>query len=77
MKIFNESEKSLQLSISDSEGQINELLSTIQHYTSIGHSFKVTVDPGDSEYERSFYIDGDGLDKIFNIEVISEDDDNE
>ena len=76
MRIFNESEKSLQLSISDSEGQINKLLSTIQHYTSIGHSFKVVVDPDDSEYERSFYIDGDGSDKIFDIEVILEDENN-
>ena len=70
MKILNESDqKELHLIISDSEGSIQDLIETIKDYTQMGHTFEVVIDPGDSDYERSFYIDGDGSDKIQDIEV--------
>ena len=70
MKILNESyQKELHLTVSDSEGSIQDLIETIKDYTQMGHTFEVVIDPGDSDYERSFYIDGDGSDKIRDIEV--------
>lgn len=79
MKILNESsQKELHLTISDSEGSIQDLIETIKDYTQMGHTFEVVIDPGDSDYEKSFYIDGDGSDKIQDIEVTEiKDEDNE
>lgn len=78
MKLIKESyRKDIHLVVSDSEGSIRKLIETIQDYTQMGHSFEVVVDPGDSDYEKSFYIDGDGSDKIedIDIEEIIEDED--
>lgn len=70
MKILNESnQRELHLTISDSQGSIQDLIETIKDYTQMGHTFEVVIDPGDSDYEKSFYIDGDGSDKIQDIEV--------
>lgn len=79
MKILNESDqKELHLIISDSEGSIQDLIETIKDYTQMGHTFEVVIDPGDSDYERSFYIDGDGSDKIRDVEVYEiKDEDND
>lgn len=79
MKILNESsQKELHLTISDSEGSIQDLIETIKDYTQMGHTFEVIIDPGDSDYEKSFYIDGDGSDKIQDIEVTEiKDEDND
>lgn len=79
MKILNESsQKELHLTISDSEGSIQDLIETIKDYTQMGHTFEVVIDPGDSDYERSFYIDGDGSDKIRDVEVTEiKDEDND
>lgn len=79
MKILNESsQKELHLTISDSEGSIQDLIETIKDYTQMGHTFEVVIDPGDSDYEKSFYIDGDGSDKIQDIEVTEiKDEDND
>lgn len=78
MKLIKESyRKDMHLVVNDSEGSIRKLIETIQDYTQMGHSFEVVVDPGDSDYEKSFYIDGDGSDKIedIDIEEIVEDED--
>lgn len=78
MKLIKESyRKDMHLIVNDSEGSIRKLIETIQDYTQMGHSFEVVVDPGDSDYEKSFYIDGDGSDKIedIDIEEIIEDED--
>ena len=78
MKLIKESyRKDMHLVVNDSEGSIRKLIETIQDYTQMGHSFEVVIDPGDSDYEKSFYIDGDGSDKIedIDIEEIIEDED--
>lgn len=56
--------KELTISIDDSEGNIIGLLKTISDYSKMGHSFTVVVDPGDEEYKKEFWIDGDGADKL-------------
>lgn len=79
MKLIKESAdyKNVHLTISDSEKQIQGLLEVIKDYTQAGHTFEVVVDPGDSDYERSFYIDGDGSDKLeeLDIQEVEEDED--
>lgn len=76
MKLIEESYmKDVHLTISDSEGQLRELFETIKDYTQMGHSFTVVVDPGDEDYEKSFYIDGDGSDKINDIDIREVDED--
>ena len=79
MKILSESnhQKEIHLNILDSEGNIQDLIETIKDYTQMGHSFEVVIDPGDSDYEKSFYIDGDGSDKIGDIEVLVSKDEND
>ena len=69
--------KDVHFKISDSEGQLRELLETIKDYTQMGHTFTVVVDPGDEDYEKSFYIDGDGSDKLeeLDIQEVEEDED--
>lgn len=57
--------KEITISMNDSEGNIMGLLKTISDYSKIGHSFTVVVDPGDERYEKKFWIDGDGSDKLY------------
>lgn len=78
MKLIEElSMKDVHFKISDSEGQLSELFETIKDYTQMGHTFTVVVDPGDEDYEKSFYIDGDGSDKLeeLDIQEVEEDED--
>lgn len=53
------------LKMNDTEGQIKELLKTIADYSKMGHSFTIVVDPNNKEYEKKFFIDGDGSDKLY------------
>ena len=50
----------LQIECCDPDGELKRLLDCIKQYTLIGHTFQVVVDPGDSEYEKKFLLDGDG-----------------
>lgn len=53
----------------DEERNLESLLRYIQETARIGHSFPVVVDPTDSEFRRTYTIDGDGADKIDTITV--------
>lgn len=66
-------DKSISMTITDGEDQIEELLEYIKEIANYGHSFTVVVDPN-NDYEKKFYIDGDGLDHIntINIEEIED-----
>lgn len=50
----------LHVKCNDPDGELRGLLDCIKSYTHIGHSFQVVVDPGNSNYEKKFYLDGDG-----------------
>lgn len=67
-KLRDENEKHYILTVSDYEGQILELLQTISTITQKGHSFNIVLDPN-SENETKFFIDGDGMDKIYDITI--------
>lgn len=64
---LREGEKRYILTVSDPDKSILNLLLRIQEAANWGHGFPVVVDPDDKEYKRSFYIDGDGMDHIYDI----------
>ena len=64
----DENEKHIILTVCDTENSLVNLLECIKSAAGIGHSFNVIVDPGD-EREQSFFIDGDGTDKIYDITI--------
>ncbi len=55
----------------ETEGEAgNMIIGMLEHIkktASIGHGFNIEIDPDDSEYSRTFYIDGDGADRIVRI----------
>lgn len=70
-KLRDEYEQHYILTVSDSEKQIIKMLDHIKTIAGYGHSFQVVVDPNNPDYERKFYIDGDGSDHILDILVHS------
>lgn len=48
------------VNVKDFENSLIRLIDYIQKTANPGHSFEVVVDPEDSEYKKSFYMDGDG-----------------
>lgn len=48
------------VNVRDLENSLLRLIDYIQKTAGPGHSFDVVVDPEDSEYKKSFFIDGDG-----------------
>lgn len=61
-------ERKYVLYCSDRDHSLRDLLKYIQKIADYGHSFGIVVDKGNSDYEKSFSIDGDGSDHIFAIE---------
>lgn len=59
----------IDLYVSDPDKNIQSLLEYISSLSTAGHSFQVTVDPNDSEFEKSFGIDGDGSDQIVKVKI--------
>lgn len=55
----------------DYDGDIEDLIRTIETASKVGHSFEIIVDPNDKEYEKKFYIDGDGGTNIMNVKIES------
>lgn len=65
----------LKLDVSDPDKNIRKLLEYISDLSTQGHSFRVIVDPDDSEFKKSFGIDGDGCDQIYGIQVCKDNED--
>lgn len=55
--------------IDDREKNLEGLLNYIKKLTGIGHSFHVVVDPNNPTHEKDFFIDGDGSDRIKNVDI--------
>lgn len=66
---LREGEKRYILTVSDPDKSILNLLLRVQEAANWGHGFPVSVDPNDKEYKRDFYIDGDGMDHIYDITI--------
>lgn len=83
-KVEQEEEKQLEkssdglfhLNISFSEESTRDLLyDVIQYIKKVGnqgHSFKIEIDRGDESYEKEFYWDGDGKNKISDVSKFQE-----
>ena len=52
--------KTISIKVTDDENSLEDLIEYIKKVANIGHTFNVTVDPGNKDYEKSFEIDGDG-----------------
>lgn len=61
-------DKSIELTVNDPDKNIESLIEYIRGLARRGTSFQVLVDPK-NEYEKAFYIDGDGPDRITRMEV--------
>lgn len=64
-KLNDVGQKHIVLTVYDEEGTIENMLHEISSILESGHSFNVVLDPGD--YNKSFFLDGDGYDKIVDI----------
>ena len=53
----------------DALGSLLRLLRHCQAMGSMGHSFSIVADPDNSEYHSKFGFDGDGADKLEDIEA--------
>jgi hypothetical protein len=76
LKEAPQKKQTIELSVSDREGELKDLLHAIKDISNSGHSFEVWVDPKkDNDINSNhkdgprFYIDGDGSDKIFDIKI--------
>ena len=66
VKALDTSEEKLELTITDPENEIKDLIAYIAVTANTGHSFSVVVDP-ENDCEKEFYIDGDGSAHIYKI----------
>ena len=65
-KTFDSMEEKIYIECVDSENQLKQLITYLALNGNGGHSFTITVDPGD-EREKKFYWDGDGSDRIIEM----------
>lgn len=51
----------------DGDHELRKLIDYIGKNGNVGHSFDIVVDPGSRDFERHFFWDGDGIDRIDSI----------
>lgn len=67
MAILKQDQTEITIILRDPDNQLIRLIDYISRKSGIGHSFEVVVDPNDSEYRKSFFIDGDGPFYIYDL----------
>lgn len=60
--------KTITIYLDDDDGHLEEILNAIKDQSSTGHCLSIMLDSG-KEKNQNFQFDGDGLDKIYEIEV--------
>ena len=60
--------KTITIYLDDYDGNLENLLNAIEKQTSCGHCLYITLDQG-KEKNQHFCFDGDGCDRIYEIEV--------
>ena len=60
--------KTITIYLNDNDGNLENLLNAIEEQTSGGHCLSITLDQG-KEKNQHFCFDGDGSDRIYEIEV--------
>lgn len=69
---YDKAPKEIHIGVSDPEKNIESLIEHIKGLAGMGHSFNVVVDPSNA-HEQTFWIDGDGPDRIESMEVSTND----
>lgn len=62
-------EKTIVIKCFDEDDELSSLIDYIKGIGNIGHSFEIIVDPDTSDYRKKFDWDGDGGDRINDIQV--------
>ena len=60
--------KIITIYLDDDDGHLEEILNAIKDQSSSGHCLSVMLDSG-KEKNQNFQFDGDGMDRIYEIEV--------
>ena len=60
--------KTITIYLDDDDGHLEEILNAIKEQSSSGHCLSVMLDSG-KEKNQNFQFDGDGVDRIYEIEV--------
>ena len=60
--------KTITIYLDDDDGHLEEILNAIKDQSSTGHCLSIMLDSG-KEKNQNFQFDGDGLDRIYEIEV--------
>lgn len=60
--------KTITIYLCDDDGNLESLLNAIEEQSSVGHCLSITLDQG-KEKNQHFCFDGDGCDRIYEIEV--------
>ena len=60
--------KTITIYLDDDDGHLEEILNAIKDQSSTGHCLSVMLDTGKKE-NQNFQFDGDGSDRIYEIEV--------
>lgn len=60
--------KTITIYLDDDDGHLEEILNAIKDQSSPGHCLSVMLDSG-KEKNQNFQFDGDGMDRIYEIEV--------
>lgn len=61
-------DKIITIYLCDDDGHLESLLNAIKEQSSGGHCLSITLDQGKEENQK-FCFDGDGIDRIYEIEV--------
>lgn len=69
MAIPKEDLTEITIRLRDPDNQLIRLIDHIGRASAPGHSFEVIVDPNDSEFAKSFFIDGDGAFYIEDLKI--------
>ena len=60
--------KTITIYLDDDDGHLEEILNAIKDQSSSGHCLSIMLDTG-KKANQNFQFDGDGLDRIYEIEV--------
>lgn len=61
--------KTITVYLDDDDGNLENLLNAIKNQSGSGHCLTIKLDEGKANKNQLFCFDGDGMDKIYEIEV--------
>lgn len=61
--------KKITIYLDDDDKNLENLLNAIKEQSGTGHGLSIKLDEGNPDKNQNFYFDGDGSDRIYEIEV--------